>query len=171
MRNGGWGDVVSASAHELRNALLEKLEAIDVESLASEQLGDELKFIRSTVDLFELQATRRLTVFDSRQTFYDLDKHSSVDWIRANTHVSAASADSQVTLAHQLETLKPTVEAVEQGEISFEHALLIARQVSDLPEATAQQAQAELLPAAAKSDPRGLRKLGLEIRHREDRAS
>jgi len=70
--------------------------------------------------------------------------------------------DSQVTLARQLETLEPTVEAVQQGEISFEHALLIARQVSDLPEATAVQAQAELLPAAAKSDPRELRKLGLE---------
>ena len=148
--------------------MLEKLEAVDVESLASEQLGAELKFIRSTVDLFELQAARRLAVFDSRQAFYDLGEHSSVDWIRANTHVSAASADSQVTLARQLETLEPTVEAVQQGEISFEHALLIARQVSDLPEATALQAQAELLPAAAKSDPRELRKLGLEIRHRED---
>src|SRR5438270_3307918 len=168
MLNGGRGEVASASAHELRNALLEKLEAVDVESLASEQLGAELKFIRSTVDLFELQAARRLAVFDSRQAYYELGEHSSVDWIRANTHVSAASADSQVTLARQLETLEPTVEAVQQGEISFEHALLIARQVSDLPEATAQQAQAELLPAAAKSDPRELRKLGLEIRHRED---
>ena len=36
MLNGGWGDVTTASAHELRNALLEKLEAVDVESLASE---------------------------------------------------------------------------------------------------------------------------------------
>src|SRR5437764_11092543 len=168
MLNGGWGDVTTASGHDLANALLEKLEAVDVESLASEQLGAELKFIRSTVDLFELQAARRLAVFDSRQAYYELGEHSSVDWIRANTHVSAASADSQVTLARQLETLEPTVEAVQQGEISFEHALLIARQVSDLPEATALQAQAELLPAAAKSDPRELRTLGLEIRHRED---
>src|SRR5438477_6645536 len=168
MLNGGWGEVSNASAHELRNTLLEKLEAVDVESLASEQLGSELKFIRATVDLLELQAARRLAVFDSRQAFYDLGEHSTVDWIRANTHVSGASADSQVTLARQLETLEPTVEAVQQGEISFEHALLIARQVSDLPEATALQAQAELLPAAAKSDPRELRKLGLEIRHRED---
>ncbi|HEY8643172.1 MAG TPA: DUF222 domain-containing protein [Candidatus Dormibacteraeota bacterium] len=168
MLNGGWGEVSNASAHELRNALLEELEAVDVESLASEQLGAELKFIRATVDLFELQAARRLAVFDSRQAFYELGEHSSVDWIRTHTHVSAASADNQVTLARQLETLEPTVEAVQQGEISFEHALLIARQVSDLPEATALQAQAELLPAAAKSDPRELRKLGLEIRHRED---
>jgi len=168
MLNGGWGELSTASAHELRNALLEKLEAVDVESLASEQLGAELKFIRATVDLFELQAARRLAVFDSRQAYYELGEHSSVDWIRTHTHVSAASADSQVTLARQLETLEPTVEAVQQGDISFEHALLIARQVSDLPEATALQAQAELLPAAAKSDPRELRKLGLEIRHRED---
>ena len=162
MLYGGWGEVSTASAHGLRNALLEQLEAVDVESLAPEQLGAELKFIRATVDLFELQAARRLAVFDSRQAFYDLGEHSSVDWIRTHTHVSAASADSQVTLARQLQTLEPTVEAVQQGEISFEQALLIARQVSDLPEATALQAQAELLPAAAKSDPRELRKLGLE---------
>jgi len=72
-----------------------------VESLAPEQLGAELKFIRATVDLFELQAARRLALFDSRQAFYDLGEHSSVDWIRTHTHISTASADSQVTLARQ----------------------------------------------------------------------
>jgi len=148
--------------------MLEQLDAVDVESLAPEELGAGLKFMRATVDLLELQVARWLAAFDSRQAFYDLGEHSTVDWIRTHTHVSGASADSQVTLARQLETLEPTVEAVQQGDISFEHALLIARQVSDLPESTALQAQAELLPAAAKSDPRELRKLGLEIRHRED---
>src|SRR5438270_13386941 len=168
MLNGGGGAESGTSTHHLRNSMLEQLDAVDVEALTSEQLGAELKFIRSTVDLLELQAARRLAIFDSRQAFYDLGEHSTVDWIRTHTHVSGASADSQVTLARQLETLEPTVEAVQQGDISFEHALLIARQVLDLPEATALQAQAELLPAAAKSDPRELRMLGLEIRHRED---
>jgi hypothetical protein len=148
--------------------MLEQLEAVDVESLAPEELGAGLKFMRATVDLLELQVARWLAAFDSRQAFYDLGEHSTVDWIRTHTHVSGARDDSQVTLARQLESLEPTVEAVQQGDISFEHALLIARQVSDLPEASALQAQAELLPAAAKSDPRELRKLGLEIRHRED---
>src|SRR5205814_4921988 len=168
MLNGGGGAESGSSTVRLRNSMLEQLDAVDIESLTSEQLGAELKFIRATVDLLELQAARRLAIFDSRQAFYDLGEHSTVDWIRTHTHVSGASADSQVTLARQLETLEPTVEAVQQGEISFEHALLIARQVSDLPEGTALQAQAELLPAAAKSDPRELRKLGTEIRHRED---
>src|SRR3984893_17103229 len=168
MSDGGGGSSSGASAVELRNAMLEELEGVDVESMAPDRLGAELKFIRSTVDLLELQAARRVAAFDRRQAFYELGEHSSVDWIRTHTHVSGASADSQVTLARQLETLEPTVEAVQQGDISFEHALLIARQVSDLPEATALQAQAELLPAAAKSDPRELRKLGMEIRHRED---
>ena len=148
--------------------MLEQLHAVDVEGLAPGELGAGLKFLRVSVDLLELEFARWLAAFDNRQTFYELGEHSSVDWIRANTHVSGASADSQVTLARQLETLEPTVEAVQQGDISFEHALLIARQVSDLPEAIALQAQAELLPVAAKSDPRELRKLGLEIRHRED---
>src|SRR6266571_1293489 len=137
MLNGGRGHLTTATALELRNRLLEELEAVDVESLAPDLLGADLKFIRATVDLLELQAARRLAAFDRRQAFYELGEHSSVDWMRSHTHVSGASADSQVTLARQLETLEPTVEAVQQGEICFEHALLIARQVSDLPEATA----------------------------------
>jgi uncharacterized protein DUF222 len=168
MFSGGGGSFTSAAALEHRNAMLEGLEAVDVASLTPEQLGAEIKFLRSTSDLIELQTARRLAEFDRRQAFYDLGEHSTVDWMRTHTRVSVASADCQVTLARQLETLEPTVAAVEQGDISFEHALLIARQVSDLPEPAARQAQAELLPAAAKSDPRELRKLGTEIRHRED---
>ena len=148
--------------------MLEALEVVDVDALASDQLGAELKFIRSSVDLLELQAARRVAAFDRRQAFYELGEHSTLDWIRTNTHVSAASADSQVTLARQLETLEPTLEAVEQGDISFEHALLIARQLKDLPEAAGPPAQAELLEAAVAGDPRELRKLGEEIRHRDD---
>src|SRR3979411_3285484 len=143
MLNGGGGSLTSASVLELRNAMLAELAAADVDPAAPEQLG-------------------------RRRPFDGLGEYSAVDWIRPHTHVSGASADSQVTLARQLETLEPTVEAVQQGDISFEHALLIARQVSDLPETTVLQAQAELLPAAAKSDPRELRKLAMEIRHRED---
>jgi len=168
MLSGGGGSFSSASAVEHRNALLEELQAVDVDSLAPDQLGTELKFIRASVDLLELQAARRVAAFDRRQAFYELGEHSTLDWIRTNTHVSAASADSQVTLARQLETLEPTLEAVEQGDISFEHALAIARQLKDLPESAELAAQAELLQAAAVSDPRELRKLGEEIRHRDD---
>ena len=170
MWNGGGGNFPRASALEHRNALLGDLEAVDVDALAADELGAELKFIRASVDLLELQAARRVAAFDRREAFYQLGEHSTVDWILANTHVSAASADSQVTLARQLETLEPTLEAVEQGDISFEHALAIARQLKDLPDAAELAAQTELLQAAAESDPRELRKLGEEIRHRDDPA-
>ena len=43
---------------QLRNALLEEVDAVDVESLALDQLGAELKFIRSTVERLELHAAR-----------------------------------------------------------------------------------------------------------------
>src|ERR1700724_2571588 len=122
MSDGGGGSIAGDSAVEHRNAMLEALQLVDVDSLAPDQLGAELKFIRASVDLLELQAARRVAAFDRRQAFYQLGEHSTIDWIRAHTHVSAASADSHVTLARQLETLEPTVEAVEQGDISFEHA-------------------------------------------------
>src|SRR5260221_13223759 len=144
MLNGGGGGVPGASAVEHRNALLEELEAVDVGSLGAGELGAELKFIRASVDLLELQAARRVASFDRRQAFYELGEHSTLDWIRTNTHVSAASADSQVTLARQLGTLEPTIEAVEQGDISFEHALAIARPLKDLPDPPELAAQPEL---------------------------
>src|ERR1700674_5601919 len=168
MFDGGGGSNPGPSVVEHRNALLQELQAVDVDSLAPEGLGAELKFIRASVDLLELQAARRVAAFDRREAFYELGEHSTIDWIRTHTHVSAASADSQVTLARQLESLEPTVEAIEQGDISFEHALAIARQLKDLPESAEDGAQAELLQAAAESDPRELRKLGEEIRHRDD---
>src|SRR5258706_7221529 len=168
MLNGGGGIFPGASVVEHRNALLEELEAVDVDSLSAGELGAELKFIRAWVDVLDLQVARRVPSFDRRQAFYELGEHSTLDWIRTNTHVSAASADSQVTLARQLETLEPTIEAVEQGDISFEHALAIARQLKDLPESAELGAQAELLRAAAGTDPRELRRVGEEIRHRDD---
>src|ERR1700738_5330297 len=116
---------------QLRNALLEWLEAVDVKSAPPEQLGAEIKLIRSTIDLLELQQAKRLARFDENQDCYALGQHTTIDWLRANTHVSAASADKQLTLARQLDTLLPTVEAVEQGDISFEHALQIARELKD----------------------------------------
>src|ERR1700694_1195833 len=135
MSDGGGGSIASASAVEHRNAMLEALQLVDVDSLAPAQLGAELKFIRASVDLLELQAARRVAAFDRREAFYELGEHSTIDWIRTHTHVSTATADNQVTLARQLETREPKVEAVEQGDISFEHALTIARQLKDLPEA------------------------------------
>src|ERR1700682_4584349 len=107
MWNGGGGNFPRASALDDRNALLGDLEAVDVDALAADELGAELKFIRASVDLLELQAGRRVAAFDRREALYQLGEHSTVDWILANTQVSAASADSQVTLARQLETLEP----------------------------------------------------------------
>src|ERR1700716_2801269 len=92
---------------ELRNALLELLEAVDVDSAPAKQLGAELKFIASTVDLLQLQAARRVAAFDSRQAFIELGEHSTNEWLVAHTHISAAGAASQLTLARQLDTPQP----------------------------------------------------------------
>ena len=147
-----------------RNELLETLAKSDAESLGAEELGERIKLRQSTIDLLQLQNAEDVAVLDRRQAFLELGQTSTVDWLRANTHLSGGAAAQQVMLARQLPELTPTVEAVETGEIGFEHALAIARQVQDLPDS----AQAELLEAAAKTDPDKLRLVGDAIRHRED---
>ena len=64
MLNGGWGSVLSH-----RNEFLEALHAVDPDALTPEALGAELKLIRSTVDLLELEAARRVASFDSRHAY------------------------------------------------------------------------------------------------------
>jgi uncharacterized protein DUF222 len=155
---------MSKEVVELRNAFLEKLQSVDPESLDAAELGERIKLRQSTIDLLQLQNAADVAVLDRRQGFLELGQTSTIDWLRANTNLSAAAADKQITLARQLPELAPTVEAVETGEIGFEHALAIAREVKDLPDS----AQAELLEAAARSDPRELRQVGERIRHRED---
>ena len=78
MLNGGGGAESGSATVRLRNSMLEQLDAVDVDSLAPEELGAGLKFMRATVDLLELQVARWLAAFDSRQAFYDLGEHSTV---------------------------------------------------------------------------------------------
>ena len=155
---------MSKEVLQLRNAFLERLQEVDPHSLGAAELGERIRLCQSTVDLLQLRIAQDVAVLDRTQAFLELGRTSTIEWLRANTHVSGAAADKQVTLARQLPELAPTVEAVESGVIGFEHAIAIAREVKDLPDS----AQAELLSAAVSSDPKELRQVGERIRHRED---
>ena len=48
MSDGGGGSIAGDSAVEHRNAMWEALQLVDVDSLAPDQLGAELKFIRAS---------------------------------------------------------------------------------------------------------------------------
>ena len=160
MDTEGRGSIV-----QLGDSFLQSLHELPLDTLSTLELGEHLKFLRSRSNLLQLEVARVVSDFDSRQAFADFGEHSTVEWMRSHTHLSAAAADSQVTLARQLDSLDTTVLAVEEGAISFEHALLVAREVRDLPGSVLESAQAELL---AVDEPREVRRLGNEIRHRDD---
>ena len=168
MFDGGGGSFPGSSAIEDRNAFLEKMHGIDVAALPPAEVAAGIRMLFSTRDLVDLEAARWVAAFDERLGYLEDGEHSTVDWLKAEAHVSSASADNTLNVARQLRVLEPTVEAVEQGGISFEHAVQIARVVGDLPDADAEPAQAELLGAAVKTDPRALRRVGTAIRHRDD---
>ena len=126
--------------------------------------------MRSTVRLIEVESTRWLAELDSRQAIGELGPQTTVDWLRTHTRISAAAADNQLTVARQYDELQPALEKVEEGSISFESLQVIARSVKELPQEATESAQAELLAAAEspKCEPQQLRRLGDEIKHRDD---
>ena len=165
MLTGGGGSPLPSTISEL-----ERLRDVDLSTLPVEQLGAGVLRIRSTIRLLEVEDSRWLAELDRRQAVGELGPQSIVDWLRSHTHCSASAADNQLTVARQYEELQPALEKVEEGAISFESLQVIARSVKDLPEEALPAAQAELLQAAEspRCEPQQLRRLGDEIKHRDD---
>src|SRR5579859_846697 len=151
-------------------SVLERLREDDLVGFGVEQLGELLVQIRTAIRQLEILDSRVLSEFDRRQALGELGPQTTIDWLRAHTRCSAAAADKQLTVARQYQELQPTLEKVEEGALSMEAAEVIARALKDLPEAAVPLAQAELLEAAAsaKCEPQQLRRLGDEIKHRDD---
>src|SRR5579859_3820197 len=165
MLNGGGGSPLPGTI-----SVLESLHEDDLPSFTVEQLGERAIRIQATIRLLEVEGIRGLAELDNRQAIGELGPPTTVDWLRTHTRISAAAADNQLTVARQYDELQPSLEKVEEGAISFESLQVIARSVKELPEEAVEAAQAELLQAAEspKCEPQQLRRLGDQIKHRDD---
>ena len=89
-------------------------------------------------------------------------------WLVHKCHISPGAAHAQVRLARQLPTLPATATAYERGELSPQHASVVARSVEHVARGggDAELAEKLLLHEAGGRDPRDLLRYGLGLLHR-----
>ena len=89
-------------------------------------------------------------------------------WISFQLRISSNAAHAQVQLARQLPSLQVTARAFERGELSAQHASVIARSVDAVTRGGGDRDEAEtlMLQEAQHRDPRDLLRYGLGLLHR-----
>ena len=83
-------------------------------------------------------------------------------------HISSSAAHAQVRLARQLPSMPATLAAFERGDLSPQHATVVARSVEHVTRGGGDAGVAErlLLGEAGERDPRDLLRYGLGLLHR-----
>ena len=89
-------------------------------------------------------------------------------WLSYQLNISSSAAHAQVRLARQLPSMPATRAAFERGDLSPQHAGVIARSVEHVARggADARVAEQVLLHEADQRDPRDLLRYGLSLLHR-----
>jgi Domain of unknown function (DUF222) len=93
---------------------------------------------------------------------------SCASWLAHTLHISSSAAHAQVRLARQLPSMPATAAAFERGELSPQHATVVARSVEHVARGGGDAGRAErlLLGEAGARDPRDLLRYGLGLLHR-----
>ena len=92
---------------------------------------------------------------------------STGEWLSHTLHIGSSAAHAQVQLARQLPSLLEVSAAFERGELSGQHASVIARAVEHVLHGGGDAIDAEtlLLQEARRRDPRDLLRYGLGLLH------
>jgi len=92
---------------------------------------------------------------------------SCAQWLSYTQHISEKAAYAQVQLARRLPELTPTARAMERGEISVQHAGVVARSVESVVRGGGEPGMAEnmLLDEARARTPHELFRWGLSLVH------
>jgi hypothetical protein len=129
------------------------------EFLAARRLADQLDGV----------CLRLLAAVDARGAAgaeHGVRALSTAGWLRASLQMSAAAAGRAVRTARALHRgpLGATARALAAGEVSAEHATVLADATHDLPGATVAEAEPLLVDAARRLDPPRLRQLTTHLR-------
>jgi hypothetical protein len=133
------------------------------------QVASEVLALRRLADQLDGVWLRRLAMVDARGAAgaeAGVRAGSTAGWLRAALRLSPAGAGRAVRTARALHRgpLPATARALAHGEVSVEHAVVLADTTHDLPPARVAEAEGVLVDAARRLDPGRLRRLTTHLR-------
>jgi hypothetical protein len=150
---------------------LRDIEANRPAARSMDGVRDEVEWFVKLQRYAEAKIAQRLSELDEREVESPSDEiNSNSDWLRSKFRMSSNMAYAQVRTARSLYELPATMDALEEGLISSQHASVIGRCLDQTRETNLDPTETEalLLEAARAMDPRELKTYFNQMRYQRD---
>jgi hypothetical protein len=141
------------------------LQAEDVGDVPVEDVGEDLKELFRHRHAIDAEIARRLVRFEKGEGYAGEGCVSAKAWLRWKCRLTYTAASQRVEVARELGSLELTMQAMAEGEISYEHASMIARTSERLGEKFEGPAEQILVELSKREDPVILRRAIVHLRH------
>ena len=127
--------------------------------------GEAIKALFRQRNAIDSEIQRRLHRFDKSEGYAADGSLTAKAWLRWNCNLTHGQASDRVEVAREMQSMPQTTEALTEGEISYQHASLIARTKQGLGELWPDDAEEILVTAARQVNPVDLRRATVQLRH------
>jgi Domain of unknown function (DUF222) len=163
------GPVVQPAGLDELAAAIDQLAALDLAAHSDAHLAAQVLALHRLVDQLDAACLRLLATVDARGAAgaeRGVRAESTAGWLRGTLHMSPAAASRRVRTARALHRgpLGGTARALAAGQVSAEHATVLAETTAELPPAQVAEAEGVLVDAARRLDPPRLRRLTGHLR-------
>jgi hypothetical protein len=150
-------------------AAIDQLAALDPAAHSDAHLAAQVLALHRLVDQLDAACLRLLATVDARGAAgaeRGVRAESTAGWLRGTLRMSPAAASRRVRTARALHRgpLGGTARALAAGEVTVEHATVLAKATGDLPPAQVAEAEEVLVDAARRLDSQRLRRLTAHLR-------
>src|SRR5947209_856916 len=125
----------------------------------------DARHVIDRMEAFSAEATRR---FEKSGGYKADGALGIVPWLRDKAKLTGGSAAEHVEVARQLDQLPRTEEALQRGQIGYQHAVAITRTAEHIGTAAVRKGEATLLKAAESMDPGQFVAVAKDFEHRVD---
>ncbi|HKR98702.1 MAG TPA: DUF222 domain-containing protein, partial [Candidatus Dormibacteraeota bacterium] len=150
---------------QLLESAVDALAAETLDEMDVEVLGDVLVRASRAMNRLESEQTRRLRRFEELGGPAQDGALSTTSWMRWKLRMSGPAAAERMEVAKQIPLLAETDQAFRNGDLTFQHAAVVARAVSDVGIDAVMHAEPDLLRAAAQVDAGRFRNVAEDLRH------
>jgi hypothetical protein len=150
------------------NQGLQRLREEDLDAVLASSMDQDMVDLRRHINGCEAEFQRRLTRFDTGEGYAASGALNSKPWLRWQCHLSPAVASDRVEVSRLLALLPQTTQAFAAGDISYQHAAMIARTAERLGDKMEENAETIMVTAAKDMDLARLRIVTMQLRHYMD---